>query len=414
MKMMIKHVSARLLHRKFSAFIIIIMGIPTFLGLGGCTSHKIQNSSRVDYYRTFTEPNASNEYSISIIEFDDQGELWDPAQLDSAILHLQEQNKHSENGVVTFVYIHGWKQDASWKSERLPQFKRDLQTISEKTMDASGDALPVVGIYIGWRGSSTTLRKAEDFTFWNRKSAAERVASLSMTETLLKVTYNAKQNPKSKCIVMGYSMGGFILEKSLSQALMLAALQPEAVVNAPVDLVVTVGSAAPALQAKQTIDAFKRNNSRLVIEDQEGRIRDANAPMIVSITSESDSATKVAFPIGQWFSTFFDRYRTYKDETLPSQKTLANRTVGHMPFLRSHYVELEDDSVVICEIAERYNDTPFWIMQVPDTVLSGHSDASNPNIDSLLTQLIQRNNIYTSNETLKLINDTTAENSTFQ
>jgi pimeloyl-ACP methyl ester carboxylesterase len=390
------------LHPKATPLIISALCILSNIG---CTAHKILNPSRQDYLKIFEQPESSGPCSIAVIEFDDQGELWEPRQLNAAIHHIQRQNEQSESGAIVVVYVHGWKQNAFWESGRLPKLKDDLLAIAATSQKTSGHSIPVVGVYIAWRGSSTTFKSAENITFWNRKSAAMRVSSLSMTETLMKVMHTAKQNPQSKCIVIGYSMGGLILEKSFSHALLLAALQEETLVDSPVDLMVTIGSASSALQAKQTIDAFKRNGSRLVIEDREGRLRDADVPLMLSITSETDTATGTAYPIGQWISTFFDRFRTYQDENLPSQKYLATRTIGHVPLLRSHTAEINDGNVQINQVENRYNTTPLWVMQVPDEILSGHSDESNPLFDNLLTQLIIGNNIYGSNEKLKLMHE---------
>ncbi len=58
-------------------------------------------------------------YSICAIEFDDQGELWDPRQLDETIAHIQYECKHSQGGnaskesdksgeVIVITFTHGW------------------------------------------------------------------------------------------------------------------------------------------------------------------------------------------------------------------------------------------------------------------------------------------------------------------
>ncbi len=53
------------------------------------------------------------EYSLAFIEFDDQGELWSPSQLDSALAHLERLN--AGPGVALVVFVHGWNNDASMR-----------------------------------------------------------------------------------------------------------------------------------------------------------------------------------------------------------------------------------------------------------------------------------------------------------
>jgi len=59
------------------------------------------------------------DYSLAFIEFDDQGELWSPSQLDSALAHLERLN--AGPGVALVVYVHGWNNDASTRDERPEQ-----------------------------------------------------------------------------------------------------------------------------------------------------------------------------------------------------------------------------------------------------------------------------------------------------
>jgi hypothetical protein len=56
-------------------------------------------------------------YSLAFIEFDDQGELWAPSQLDRALNHLERLNQ-SEDGIALVLFVHGWNADASPREEK--------------------------------------------------------------------------------------------------------------------------------------------------------------------------------------------------------------------------------------------------------------------------------------------------------
>ena len=61
-------------------------------------------------------------YSVCTIEFDDQGEFWDPEQLESTISHIRDAcNAAVEEGtgpsskteVIVITFIHGWMHNAT-------------------------------------------------------------------------------------------------------------------------------------------------------------------------------------------------------------------------------------------------------------------------------------------------------------
>jgi len=371
-----------------------------------CVSHTAFNTKKEDYLRTYVTEGSTNTYSIAVIEFDDHGELWNPVQLQDAVKHIRLQSRNSSNGVVVVIFIHGWKNNASWNKGRLPWLEREMEKNAEKTKDQLNRPIPFIGVYLGWRGKASTIPFLKQATFWNRIMAARRVASLSMTETLIKLSYAAAtENPKSKSVVIGHSMGGLILERTLSHALVPILMFAEVTDYSPVDLVIGVNSASPAVQTKQAVESLKRNRARLVVEDGQGNISKAKGPLMVSITSETDKATRVIFPFGQWFTSLFLRYRDYDDPSVPSQRMMANHTPGHVPYLHSHSVEVKNGNILIHELENRYNDTPYWVMRVPKEIIPDHNNLDSPLVDQLFSKLISMNDIYDPEVKVRLVTD---------
>jgi hypothetical protein len=155
-------------------------------------------------------------------------------------------------------------------------------------------------------------------------------------------------------------------------------------------------------------------------------------PVIAILTSEADDATKRAFPIGRWFSTFFEKHRettrpngvTGDDEMIDQQK--ANITaVGHFDPYRTHYLGAADEpqteaadqaSVesslrLFFDLSQRWEDdapgsviefqgsvlersansagrNPFLVIRVDGELIEDHNDLDDPRIASFVRQLI--------------------------
>src|SRR5262245_26042413 len=78
-------------------------------------------------------------YSICVIEFDDQGELWDSQQLEETIAHIQDECQKSQGGsvskesgksgeVIVITFTHGWMHNASPKDKNLTVFTHLIRT----------------------------------------------------------------------------------------------------------------------------------------------------------------------------------------------------------------------------------------------------------------------------------------------
>lgn len=180
-------------------------------------------------------PTAPN-VSWSIVEFDDQGLLFDSRQLDRTIAEVRRLASLREGRLRLVVFVHGWKHDASPQDAantngNLRQFPLLLRQFS------SGDPQDqVFGLYMAWRGEP--LARTEPFnalfrpwiSFFSRIRAAGRVARPEFTETLLSVLtaaelafndeYRKPQGDRTTSVIIGHSMGGFIVEEALSKAML--------------------------------------------------------------------------------------------------------------------------------------------------------------------------------------------------
>ena len=398
------------------SFVRVLVGLGVVVAIGvtlpfGCVGNREFNTAPEDYLRVGRTPGGL-PYAVSVIEFDDQGEPWNLAQLDAVIELIRTLNAESPHGVVLHQFIHGWKSNASRdqrSGQRLAWFEDEIEALADYSEEAGmglGEpGRPVVGLFIGWRGRTYSLPILIDASFWNRRVAAHRVASMGLIEVLQRTLRAASENPDSKSFLLGHSMGGLILEKTIGQAVMGEILEVERDgVSLPIryDLIVSANPSTEALHTKQLIDVLKRSGVRLVLEDDAGHRRPADGPMMVSITSSNDGVTKWMVPLAMRVNSIFVRYRGGADAAMPSQKTLGLHTAGHLPALFSHAAEVRGDDVILTEIPGRWNDTPFWVFQVPPEVSANHGDISSPLWGRLMLELMNRNEVFDPDLELRL------------
>jgi len=341
----------------FVIFVAIGVALPF-----GCVGNRMFNPESEDYLRTYTTEGGL-PYAVAVVEFDDQGEPWDLAQLDAAVEIIRRLNNESEHGIVLYQFIHGWKSNASRDEDsgaRLAWFEGEIAGIAEHSEAAARDSgeapRPVAGLYIGWRGRTYSLPVLIGASFWNRRVAAHRVASMRLVEVLYRTVNAAKENKDSKCVLLGHSMGGLILEKTLGSVLMAEIMVVENQAESEplnYDLIVSANSSSEALYTKQLIDVLKRTSVELVLEDAAGNRRPAGGPMMASITSEVDAVTRWMVPFAMTVNSIFVRYRDYRDPGAPSQRHLGLRTAGHVPYLFSHKVTVQNGDLVLSEGDQR-------------------------------------------------------------
>ncbi|MEO0511933.1 MAG: hypothetical protein AAF108_03445 [Planctomycetota bacterium] len=365
----------------------------------GCVAYKQFNTEPEQYLRRLPRPEGSEvSIDLAIIEFDEFGMLWDQEQLDAALRLIRERNASSDNGVMLSVYVHGWQNNADPKQTNndLARFHSDLGDLADELEQEDGLPTDVIGVYIGWRGATTSLPLLKNLTFWDRRRGGERVASYRMRETLIELTDATKVRPESKVFVRGHSMGGMIVGLALGPGIetMLLASREQGF-RSPIDGVYLLNPALDAMSTFQLVDFMKRRGVVGELRDPEtGRVEPMRGPVIAAITSEADWITRVAYPTGQWLDRRRVDKREFREGAWPSQTTMSMRATGHLPFLASHRAFVEAGEVVIEPIEGAWNDTPYWIVTVTEEIGRDHGDIHNPYFRDILYQLSDPEKLY--------------------
>ena len=353
-------------------------------------------------------PAGSAKYTLAFIEFDDMGELWDAKEPDAAIEEIRRQRNDAP---LVLLFVHGWKNDASDKSGNVWGFRCELADIANRYHRS------VIGVYLGWRGGVTDVPLFQDFTFWNRITAASRIPGAHMTDVIMRIMRETKGrdgNRDATLIAVGHSFGGLVLERAVTQALVEriedADGEAGSEVAFPADLVVFLNEAGPALQAKQLLDLLAKKQAEF-----SGPSGDRD-PLLVSMTSKGDTATHLAFPGGQTLSLFKVDLRKYagNDEFgIEDQKSYYLHTTANTVALQSHVIGTNDDPDVKASLAQgkkvyasvtidrekkfviipkagAKNTTPYWVMQMPVDFVPDHTTIFRPQFEALLTAFLEK------------------------
>ena len=105
-------------------------------------------------------------------------------------------------------------------------------------------------------------------------------------------------------------------------------------------------------------------------------------PVLAVLTSESDKATKYAFPIGRWFSTLFEKTRDVERPNAVTQETeIINQrkanvsAVGHFEPYRTHYLDVAPESTrdetltLEADIQQYYRTAASWENDKPGSII---------------------------------------------
>ncbi len=417
--------------------------------LTGCVPNKIYRPGdmAVQSAPVVQGQTTPSHYKLGIVEFDDMGESWEKCtdltvatncQL-SRVLDLIKTEKEHAGDVVVVVFTHGWKNNASPENEReknLYSFKVLMEQLSQgeekRTAGTATGGRSYIGVYMGWRGESVR-GFLDNTTFWNRRDAAQRVGSSDFAEAVYRIMGATKlidveeHGKNSKIVVVGHSFGARVLETALTNTFVsLLVPQPDANghistanILSPADLILYVNSANDSLRTKSMIELMKRTQFTV----DRGTNRYAG-PLFLSVTSTGDSATGVAFPLGQDLDAISKSFRKeYVPQTTPpspSQKTFFTHTPGHTPYLYSHQVRQVTGSCVsspelfrfitggqcyeMTPVPNRWNDSPYWVVTVPPSIIKDHTDIFNEQFSRMMIDLIDHYELLSSPGPTRMVN----------
>jgi len=408
-------------------------------------------------------------YKMAFIEFDDRGEMFHRSELSATIAAIESAKRTAaestarvtamvsgarldtcqtrpdlcEPGPLVVTFVHGWKNNAQLDNGNVWGFRRILAGLSWQfngslrdelftklshdakargTTPPSREALraltvPVVGVYIGWRGAVISAPILKEFTFFDRHVKSQNVSGAHMVEALLRVLQAAKGSDYSQpgvSVLIGHSFGGAVLETAIAQPMMNTLLNTSSgeKIHWPATLTVLINEAQEATRSYQLIESLHTNIPR----DDDGACRPpTEPPVVISVSSVADYATRAAFPAAQSIVRPLNSLRRYDDPNQPNflgftrQTPMFLGTTAHLDPFRSHLFGPATDpdiaaaatacppvvdaffgghQYLLVEKPHATNRTPYWVMRIPASLVPDHSTIFTPAFTNLLTTMI--------------------------
>jgi hypothetical protein len=378
----------------------------------------------------------ATQYDLLFTEFDDQGWANNPHKIDDPILNTMQagpsdrtkefgnlkaflnEQRQNRQPLLIITFVHGWKHNASTDDANVKLFRLVLEKTAEKEADAK-TGRRVVGVYVGWRGDSLDLTDGlkSVLTFYDRKDTADKVSKGAIHEVIAylnayerkvnegagKICDRASASGPLGCpvvsVFIGHSFGGLILYEAIAPTVLSSIIDAEmhGDEDGPSDAKRfgdTVLLINPAIEAVRFQPLF-----RSVATYQPKKYR---PPLMVMLTTSADVATGTFFPIGRFFSTFFEK----KDAT-QEQHDATLETIGHMKPYLTHYLHnfgntppgnvahaaglwprLFGPGNVLYVCNSKYASYPVWNIETDESVMTGHSDLANDNLREFVVALI--------------------------
>lgn len=283
-------------------------------------------------------------YEIGFVEYSERGNDFAPERTQRLVERLEQYS--SEGDIAMVVFVHGWKHNAGQKDDNVISFSKALANLS-----ASGvlNNRKLVGIYVGWRGKSLHGMGSENLTYWDRKAVAEEVGRGGVTDLLARLEQIDRKD-KNYLVIVGHSFGGAITLSALHDQLLerLHNQQAGRPARAFGDAVIMLN---PAIEANQGL-LLKENSLKV------GATGAHAEPLLYVISSQGDSATHHAFPLGQWLGVNLtwsqvDLDRTYNGVSFRlREEELDTTAIGNYSLYRTALLEDRTSQITEREVVE--------------------------------------------------------------
>jgi hypothetical protein len=270
------------------------------------------------------------EYKLAAIEFGELGSYADAykGELDNTIRLLEKAERP-----LLVVYIHGWLNNAT--SSDVGSFEKFLSRLSQ-SKQVKIHHYNVFGVYFAWPGKSLDIPYLQYLTFWNRKQAAERIASNGdCLDAIEQLSQTARLRENNYVFLIGHSFGGLILERTVEHT--LRTLQGQKV-KPPWDLALMLNPASDSVLTRQLVsdlghlynyypDPIPGNplhwGGHFVAKSGGDPIAESQ-PTVVELQSENDTATGTVFPIGSNAGVIVNGHWAWNQVAVPRTQELVS------------------------------------------------------------------------------------------
>lgn len=276
------------------------------------------------------------------------------------------------------MYIHGWKHDFDPDDTDLNKFSALISQLRERHKDRKY----VVGIYVGWNGSPQLPDVIDNASFWVKGQNADRIAQSSAVTkivTSIGAITRAAPNRVDQFIAIGHSFGARMLFAATAQSLIYESAKAHPgfprgeykIVEGPADAVILLNPAFEASRYTALNDITRYDET----------FSDKQPPLLISIATDDDLATSLAFPVGRALSlawsprelTTLGNYRPFFTHTLLPQKD--NTCGSSLSSMTENYTKaglcltrLPEENGKLVQLHN-----PFLVVRTTAEVINGHN-----------------------------------------
>jgi hypothetical protein len=293
-------------------------------------------------------------FDVGIVEFKDEGSLWSTEQRRMVVDRIRDLAKE---GATIIVYAHGWHHNASVNDDNLVSFRHVLATIAAQRHVGMTCGAPtnsknhVVGVYVGWRGESSTNKIMTWLTIWDRKRTAHHIGGPStrlerrnpkgglpdLLRDLDEIQTTANKGIRTadrrftSLTIVGHSLGGAMLLSAMQQIVFNNEHPHYPTPARPLlkgvgNLVILLN---PAVEARR-YGYFEEAVARGAMFDP------AQAPVLLTVSSKGDWPNKWPFWIARFITTLHSPNRWYEPA-----RSLVN--LGFRKTWRTHSLDIPLD-----------------------------------------------------------------------
>lgn len=371
-------------------------------------------------------------FELGFVEFSERGNLFNDARANFVLNRINEYAS-DERGLLTVVFVHGWKNNASTANGNVEEFRKVLHGIASKQRAGMVDNRRIMGLYVGWRGLSLDLPLLDQLTFWERKAVAEQIGENGASDLFLTLEELDAKNDKNILVVIGHSFGGAITLTAFNEVILdrlHVQLQSQQPLNRPVaDAMVLLN---PAIEANEILHIKEQ-----LVRHQTDWQRIASPNLLRVVSTTADQATHLAFPVGQtlgvnlaWQQAQLSRdyldgspLRDYFKEEKLDTTTAGNFLPFHTQELKFHpdrsndrwqFSELcqgesrildktKKDNVAILPCSDA---DPVQFLYTSPEFMSGHSDVFNKQVSAYIAGVIHQTHIEAMRRMQRLSSET--------
>jgi hypothetical protein len=397
--------------------------------------------------------NGQRLYSLAFVEFKNNGDYWNKGQLDEALHAIDDADRRSNHRAVVVTFIHGWKNNAKQDNNNVLDFRRQLNRVAADACKGDLEHCGVVGVYFAWSGDlvSRYANTTRTLTYFDRRNTAIQVAVDPIAEAALKVMKQVKSGAETNLsVVVGHSFGGLVLEYAITKQMRLIGDELHTELGKATtrdvvqlkslsdfaDLVVLINQAAPAANAVTTLIQYRADLEKVNLlrpprksscdagETQD--CKDLTRPLILSVSSETDLATKAVLPVAETIAKPPNGPPAPPQDQLPAgltQKKVLTTAAAHTPQLFSHQiVQCANGDCSPCLKLDKYyipisitlpayapsnstgspeklkycvardfkawNRTPYWIFEIPTAIVPDHGTIFTDRFTDFLTSFL--------------------------